>query len=71
VLSYLMGQKNYPIPYNIKKNCGYLLAAIIIVYVDFSIFNRNLIIGNLLFLIFILSSLYVERKELRFLIAKK
>jgi O-antigen/teichoic acid export membrane protein len=65
ILSYLLGQKNYPIPYNIKKNAGYLVAAIIIVYVAFSVFNRNLIIGNLLFLIFILATVYVERKELK------
>lgn len=70
VLSYVLGQKNYPIPYNIKKNTAYLLAAIIIVYLDFSVFNRNLIIGNLLLLIFILTAIYVERKELKLLIGK-
>ena len=70
VLSYVLGQKNYPIPYNIKKNTAYLLAAIVIVYLDFSVFNRNLIIGNLLLLIFILTTIYVERKELQVLIKR-
>jgi O-antigen/teichoic acid export membrane protein len=70
VLSYLLGQKNYPIPYNLRKNAAYLFAAVIVVYLEFSVFNRSLIIGNLLLLIFILSTIYVERKELRLLIKK-
>lgn len=65
ILSYLLGQKNYPIPYNVKKNVSYLLAAIMVVYLAFSVFNRNLIIGNLMLLIFILTTIYVERKELK------
>ncbi|MEJ7778251.1 MAG: oligosaccharide flippase family protein [Daejeonella sp.] len=64
ILSYVMGQKNYPIPYNIKKNAGYLLASVGIVFVSFVVFNRNLIIGNALFVIFTVTTLYIERKEL-------
>lgn len=65
VLSYLLGQKHYPIPYDLKKSMSYLLAAIVLVYLSFVVFNRNLIIGNLLFLIFILVTIYAERKELK------
>jgi len=32
VLSYIWGQKNYPIPYNIKKNLAYIVSSIVIVY---------------------------------------
>lgn len=64
ILSYFMGQKNYPIPYNIKKNVSYLVISICIVYVSFVVFNRNLIIGNGLFLIFTLTTIYLERKQL-------
>ncbi|HEY1010076.1 MAG TPA: oligosaccharide flippase family protein [Daejeonella sp.] len=64
VFSYVWGQKNYPIPYNLKKNISYLLASAAIVFVSFVVFNRNLIIGNTLFIIFTLVTLYIERKEI-------
>ncbi len=64
VFSYIWGQKNYPIPYNLKKISGYLLASVLVVFVSFVVFNRNLIIGNTLFIIFTLITFYVERKEL-------
>ncbi len=65
LLSYIWGQKNYPIPYNLKKNIGYLLASICIVFVSFIVFKRNLIVGNMLFIIFTLVTVYIERKEIK------
>lgn len=64
ILSYLMGQKNYPIPYHLKKNVAYLLSAIGIVYLSFVIFDRNIIIGNLLLLLFIIITFLIERKRI-------
>lgn len=32
VLSFAWGQRNYPIPYNVKKNLAYIISAIVIVY---------------------------------------
>jgi O-antigen/teichoic acid export membrane protein len=64
ILSYVLGQRNYPIPYDLKRNISYMLASVSIVFVSFVVFNRNLIIGNALFLIFTLTTLYLERKEL-------
>jgi len=32
LLSYIWGQKNYPIPYNVKKNLAYIISSIVIVY---------------------------------------
>jgi O-antigen/teichoic acid export membrane protein len=32
ILSYIWGQKNYPIPYDLKKNLAYILSSIVIVY---------------------------------------
>lgn len=65
VLSYIWGQKNYPIPYNLKKNILYLLASLCIVFVAFVVFDRNLLIGNALFLIFTGSIIFAERKDLK------
>lgn len=65
VLSYFWGQKNYPIPYNLKKNIIYLLASVCIVFIAFVVFERNLLIGNALFIIFTGTLFFVERKELK------
>jgi O-antigen/teichoic acid export membrane protein len=65
VLSYFWGQRNYPIPYNLKKNFMYLLTSVCIVFVAFVVFDRNLVVGNALFLIFTGTIIFVERKELK------
>ncbi len=64
IFSYIWGQKNYPIPYNLRKISGYLLSSVFVVFVSFVVFKRNLIIGNTLFIIFTLVTIYIERKEL-------
>lgn len=65
MLSYILGQKNYPIPYNLKKTLGYLGAAIVLVLLSFQLFDRNIFIGNGLFLLFAVAIIYIERKELK------
>jgi len=71
VLSYLWGQKNYPIPYNIKKNLAYIIASIVVVFLSFSVFKRNIFAGNALLLVFALITFYIERKELMLILKKK
>ncbi|WP_026897772.1 oligosaccharide flippase family protein [Daejeonella oryzae] len=68
IMSYYLGQKNYPIPYNVKKNISYLLVSAVLVYISFSIFNRDLIIGNSIFLLFAVATFYLERKEVKLLL---
>lgn len=70
VLSYLWGQKNYPIPYNIKKNLAYIVASIILVYLSFTIFKRNIFVGNALLLAFAGTAIYLERKSLTAILKK-
>ena len=71
VLSYIWGQKNYPIPYNLKKNLAYIVASIVVVILSFVTFKRNLIAGNLLFITFALVALLNERKGLKVILSKK
>jgi len=71
ILSYIWGQRNYPIPYKLKKNIIYLLASICIVFVAFVVFDRNLIVGNALFLIFTVTILFTERKEIKLILGTK
>jgi O-antigen/teichoic acid export membrane protein len=71
VLSYLWGQKNYPIPYNVKKSLGYIVTSIILVYVSFSIFKRNIFVGNGLLLLFVGGVYVLEGKELKAIFIKR
>lgn len=70
VMSYVWGQRNYPIPYQIKKNLAYIVAAIVIVFISFNVFNRNMFIGNGLLILFALAAFYAEKKELMALLKK-
>ncbi len=71
VLSYFWGQRNYPIPYNLKKNLTYIISSIVIVYLSFSVFNRNIFAGNGLLILFGLTALYFEWKELKAIFIKR
>ena len=71
IISYVLGQKNYPIPYNLRKNLAYLLISVVLVVLSFVIFERNLIIGNLLLILFVISIFWAERKELRQLLKSR
>jgi hypothetical protein len=70
VMSYIWGQKNYPIPYNLKKNLAYIITSVILVYLSFSIFKRNIFIGNALLILFAGTALFMERKELKAIFSK-
>ena len=69
VLSYLLGQKNYPIPYHIKQNLSYLGVSAVLVWCSFVFFKRDLIIGNIIFILFGLIILYLERATIKKIIS--
>lgn len=71
VLSYIWGQKNYPIPYNLKKNLAYIVASVVLVFLSFTVFKRNIFIGNGLLLLFVSAAYYFERNELKIIFRKK
>ncbi|MES2425810.1 MAG: polysaccharide biosynthesis C-terminal domain-containing protein [Bacteroidota bacterium] len=65
VLSYVWGQRNYPIPYNLKKNLIYIIIAAVFVYLSFYVFSQNIFIGNALLIIFVVGAYFAEQKELK------
>jgi O-antigen/teichoic acid export membrane protein len=71
VLSYLWGQKNYPIPYNLKKNLAYIIIAVVLVYLSFYVLNRNIFAGNAMLLLFAAGAFYAEKKELKAILSKR
>jgi O-antigen/teichoic acid export membrane protein len=64
VLSYVLGQKYYPIPYNLKKILAYLVISTIIVFSSFFLFHKNIYIGNALLIVFVLGIGYFEKNDL-------
>ncbi|WP_442589115.1 oligosaccharide flippase family protein [Pedobacter sp. AW31-3R] len=70
VISYILGQKYYPIPYNLKRILIYLLTSVILVVLSFWVFHRNIYIGNALLLLFFAAIVGVEKKELKALLKK-
>lgn len=70
IASYILGQQNYPIPYNLKKNIFYLVLSVVIVYLSFVTFNSNLVVGNMLLVIFLIIAAAIEHKELSLILRK-
>lgn len=71
VLSFIIGKKKYPIPYNLRKIGFYLSISITFSILSFYVFDRNLIIGILLLLVFLAIIIKLENEKLRQLILKK
>ncbi|WP_268224564.1 oligosaccharide flippase family protein [Sinomicrobium oceani] len=64
VLSYFLGQKHYPVPYDLKKIGAYLSVSVLFSFVSFYVLDSNIFIGSVLLLIFLAMVFYLERKEL-------
>ncbi|WP_131536309.1 lipopolysaccharide biosynthesis protein [Pedobacter nototheniae] len=64
VISYVLGQKHYPIPYNLKRMVTYLIVSIVLVYLSFGVFKQNIYIGNGLLIVFLIGIFYFEKDNL-------
>ncbi|WP_343486945.1 polysaccharide biosynthesis C-terminal domain-containing protein [Allomuricauda sp. d1] len=64
-LSYYFGKKYYPIPYNMRKILFYGGLSILFSALAFYVFNRNLIVGTLLLLVFLGVLLKMEGAQLK------
>lgn len=64
-VSYLLGQKFYPIPYHMKKITGYLGLSLALSGVSYYVLDGNLIIGNILFVLYLFIIAYFEKDLLK------
>lgn len=71
VISYVLGQKYYPIPYNLKRILLYLVTSVLLVVLSFWVFHRNIYIGNALLIAFFAGIVWIEKKELMVILYKK
>jgi len=64
VLSYFIGDKQYPVPYNLKKSGSYLLLSILLSFISFTYFRENYVVSVLLIIVFAMLIFWNEKKEL-------
>ncbi|WP_372975034.1 lipopolysaccharide biosynthesis protein [Muriicola sp.] len=64
-LSYYLGKRYYPIPYNFRKICFYLGISILFSALSFYVFNRDILIGSVFLLVFLLLVYRMEHEFLR------
>ncbi len=65
LMSYYFGRKYYPVPYNLRKILFYLLVSLGFSALSFYAFNRNLIAGGLLLLLFLMLVYKMEGDKLK------
>lgn len=70
VISYVLGQQHYPIPYNLRRIGSYLIVATLIGFSSFFLFNRNIYIGNTLLIAFVAGVAYFEKNDLMKILKK-
>ncbi|VAW12038.1 Polysaccharide biosynthesis protein [hydrothermal vent metagenome] len=71
VLSYYFGKSHYPVPYNFRKITFYLGISIFFSALAFYVFDRNLIVGIVLLLLFLGLVYKLESEKLRQVFLKK
>jgi hypothetical protein len=68
ILSYFLGQRYYPVPYNILKGMGYLLLAIAIWFISTlyrpGSFPVSILYHTFLLLLFLVPVYFIERPQL-------
>jgi O-antigen/teichoic acid export membrane protein len=70
LLSYFIGKKRYPVPYNLKKSGSYLVVSIVISFISFTYFREIYLVSIGLVMIFALLIFRNEKKELLAILRK-
>ncbi|MFI5451881.1 lipopolysaccharide biosynthesis protein [Pedobacter sp. UC225_61] len=71
IISYILGQKFYPIPYNLKRMIAYLSASLGLVYLSFYVFKQNIYIGNGLLALFLVGIYFMEKDNIKRILTTK
>ena len=71
LISYYFGRKYYPVPYNMRKITFYLSVSLVFSILSFYVFNRNLIAGSILLLVFLGLVYKMEGENLRSIFLKR
>jgi O-antigen/teichoic acid export membrane protein len=71
ILSFFFGRMYYPIPYNHRKIIFYLVVSISFSMLSFYVFDRNLIIGSIFFILFLAMVYRLESDKLKQIFLRK
>ncbi len=71
LLSYYFGRKYYPVPYNMRKILFYMSISIGFSALSFYVFNRNLIAGGILLLLFLMLVYKMEGDRLKTILLRR
>lgn len=70
LISYVLGKKYYPVPYETQRILVYLLISVVLSFVTYYYLDRNILIGTVFLLSYILLIGILEKKELKQLLKK-
>lgn len=71
MMSFFFGRMYYPIPYNFRKIIFYLGLSILFSVLSFYVFNRNLLLGSILLILFLGLIYKMENDKLKQIFLKK
>jgi O-antigen/teichoic acid export membrane protein len=64
-ISYFLGRKYYPVPYDINRIAIYLLVSAGLSFITYYHFDRNMLLGTVFLLLYLALIVFLERKELK------
>jgi O-antigen/teichoic acid export membrane protein len=64
-ISYFLGRKYYPVPYDINRIAIYLLVSAGLSFITYYHFDRNILLGTVFLLLYLALIVFLERKELK------
>jgi O-antigen/teichoic acid export membrane protein len=70
-ISYVLGRKYYPVPYDVSRIAMYLLISTALSFITYYHLDRNMLLGTVFLLLFLVLIAFLERKELKLLIKRK
>ena len=65
LISYFLGRKYYPVPYDVNRISIYLLVSAGLSFITYYHFDRNMLLGTVFLLLFLALIGFLERKELK------
>jgi O-antigen/teichoic acid export membrane protein len=71
IVSYILGQKHYPVPYDAKRICIYLITTTFLSAISFLCFKGVFFINTLLIIMFGVLIYLLEKKELKIIMKTK
>ena len=67
IISYYLGQRYYPIPYNVTKIINYILFSSVFAFMSFYVFPGNYYFGVGILILFVLLIVKFEKKTIKFI----